>query len=106
MERLKRKLGDGVPAALVFPSEDVENLPFESISTNTPSVISRSRPTPNATDGSSSKLLGSAPKSSFSLERPLFAIVEGSDDHVSSCFDFGSRRERVAVPREHGRRRT
>jgi hypothetical protein len=102
MERVKKKLGDGVPAHLVFPTEIFTSDP----SMNRRSVASASRPSTSATTESSlSKVTSHVPKSSFSLERPLFAIVEGPDDHVSGCFEFGSRRERGVVTRDHGRRR-
>jgi len=104
MERLKRKLGDDVPAHLIFPSDDIEFRTFNPISTNTQSAAPDDRPTSGTDESLSSKVKGHAPRSSFSLERPLFAIVEGPDDHVSGCFDFGSRKERVVPPREHGRR--
>jgi len=103
MERLKRKLGDEVPAHLVFPSDDIEFRTFNPpISTDTQSATSDSRPISSTDESLSSKVKGHAPRSSFSLERPLFAIVEGPEDHVSGCFDFGSRKERVAPA---GRRR-
>jgi len=101
MERLKRKLGDGVPAKLVFPADDVESLRSNY------SVHGRSgsRHSTIATTESLPMTQRYTPKSSFSLQRPLFAIVEGPDDHVSGCFDFGSKREKVTVARGHGRRR-
>ncbi|KIM80200.1 hypothetical protein PILCRDRAFT_822719 [Piloderma croceum F 1598] len=101
MERLKRKLGDGVPAKLVFPADDVESLRSNHSAHERP-IASGSRPSTRATTESPSM---HTTKSSFSLERPLFAIVEGPDDHVSGCFDFGSKREKVTVARGHGRRR-
>lgn len=105
MERLKRKLGDGVPTKLVFPADDVESL-RSNHSAHRRSIASGSRPSTSATTESSLLMTQRhSPKSSFSLERPLFAIVEGPDDHVSGCFDFGSKREKVTVARGHGRRR-
>jgi hypothetical protein len=103
MERLKRKLGDGVPAKLVFPEDDVESL-RSNHSARERSIASVSRPSTRATTKSPS-MSQRTTKSSFSLERPLFAIVEGPDDCVSGCFDFGSKREKATVVRGHGRRR-
>jgi len=94
MDRLKRKLGDGVPVQLVFPNDDIDLRTFDPISTNTQSVASGGRPAISDTDAS--KVHGhTPPKSSFSLTPPLFAIVEGPDDHVTGCFEFGSRKDRV-----------
>jgi len=100
MERLKRRLGDGVPAELVFPSDNIEVLTFHPSSSTTHSIGSNSR----AAASSSTKALNHSPKSSFSFERPLFAIVEGPDDHITGCFDFG-RREKDTFARGHGTRR-
>ena len=102
MERLKRKLGDGVPAELVFPSADadVETLTSDSVFQWVASDNGH-----GSVETSSSKTISNVPRSSFSLASPLFAIVEGPEDHVSGCFDFGSRRERAAFAGENGRRR-
>jgi len=94
MERLKRKLGDGVPAHLIFPSDGIETDIFDPVPTSRRSAASNSPPiTSGFVETSSPKIQGHTQK--FSLERPLFAIVEGPDDHISSCFEFGSRRDRV-----------
>jgi len=89
MERLRKKLGDGVPASLVFgDAESSSELGHSSLSRST-----------FAADGTYSK---PSPGKSFSLERPLFAVVEGPDDVVVGCFEFGAKKERS---RALGRRR-
>jgi len=103
MERLKRRLGDEVPADLVFPADVSEVFASDTVVGANPASA------PNA-GRTSNKALPNVPnpvpRSSFSLERPLFGIVEGPDDHVSGCFEFASRRERAALSRGQGRRRT
>ena len=92
MERLRKKLGDGVPASLVFGD-------VESSSELGHSSLPRST---FAADGTYSKASGSSPGKAFSLEKPLFAIVEGPDDVVVGCFEFGAKKEKS---RALGRRR-
>ena len=90
MERLRKKLGDGVPASLVFG--DVQSS----------SELGHPRGS-FAADGTYPKPQSSLPGKSFSLERPLFAIVEGPDDVVVGCFEFGAKKARSrALSRRRG----
>lgn len=102
MERLRKKLGDGVPASLVF--DDVESITLDLTSTDAQSAPSGSRSMRHSIDVASIRATSPAPGSSFSLERPLFAIVEGPDDHVVGCFG-GSKKEKRAILKGYGKRR-
>jgi hypothetical protein len=93
MERLRRRLGDEVPADLVFPvdvGEASASDPHPQSAPKDQRISNKALP----------KIPNPVPRSSFSLERPLFGIVEGPDDHVSGCFEFASRRERAKRARQ------
>lgn len=94
-------MGDDVPAELVFPSDEREHVGHaifvEPRVSGSPLVRS------SIDERSCTSLKDATRGSSFSLQRPILAVVE-SDDFVSGCFDFGTRKHRAAYMKEFGRR--
>ncbi|KAF7970136.1 hypothetical protein HWV62_9253 [Athelia sp. TMB] len=142
MDRLRRKLGDGVPVELVFPDDEnaqaevlaedevmaptetrlwtqQERLKRRSTDVRLPSPLnsavvccpmstvspSSALASPALSTVTNSTARESKLSSGFSLQRPLFAVVE-ADDYVSGCFEFSMRKHRAAYIKEFGRQRT